>query len=419
MKHACLILFVSVFLLITGTVYSDANNNNEEIAETRRGIPVGVSGLSYGERAMERLVEQVLGTDEKASPERLEDYLYRLKTRMITEPNFMAYQVEGQFITQTTDENDSEGKEDVLLLEGHAAHPYHQDLPGIVFERMGFNVQNNIQLLPDKETLKEELFAAQISPTAYVYEKPDANSEVVTQGLYGNYYFLLKKNGNYYYVHSDEGYLGYIHEREIIKFDEKMFTQYLNSPKVFLIESIQVSDLKLSAGSVIQYLGSNSGTFQVRLLDESELSIPTKVGLAPLDAAENKINKMIEFAQTYLGTGYDWGGKSCEGLDCSGFTQMIYRSIGIQLPRDSYQQFLVGKLVATPWYNASLKSGDTLFFISHNTGRIVHVAVSLGEYEYIHAEVPVVSTNSFDPDHEDFSANRLQSFFYGKRPYAR
>ncbi len=415
MKYKYLVFIIGIiFGMYTLALSHEAeetpeNNQKEERVELRRGIPVGVTGISYGERAMQRLVQQVMGTDEEANPNRLDDYMYRLRTRMITDSNFIPFLVETEYDTE----------EDLLTLQGHVMNPYHRDIPGIIFAHMGFKVQNNIQLLPDKEGLGEQLYAVQNSPTAYVYDQPDDHSEVVTQGLYGNHYFLLKKTGSYYFVHCDEGYLGYIHENSLQKFNEQEFTSYLNAPKAFLIKNIRIAEMELSAGSILKHLESQEDTMQVQLLNGDDIALPADIALSPLEEVTENISDMLEFARTYLGTGYDWGGKASTGLDCSGFTQMIYRSQGIQLPRDSYQQFLTGKLIATPWYTAALQPGDTLFFISSNTGRIAHVAVGLGGPRFIHAEVPVVSINSLDPADDDFSSSRLESFFYGKRPYAR
>ncbi len=407
-KHVYLVPFLILFLCF-GLVAGEQEETREEEIETRRGIPVGISGRSYGERAMSNLVEHILGTDEKANPERLEEYLERLENRMITEGNFIPYEVQAQL----------DDEEEKITLDGHAGHPYLLDIPGIVLGKMGFEVDNNMQLLPDKESLGDKLFAVQKTSEAYVRKNPDNSSEVVTQGLYGHHYFLLKKNGDFYYVHADEGYLGYIHKDNLSELDESSFTEYLNSPKVFLLDEILIGERKFSAGSLMRHVDSENNMLKVKMVDENEIVIPEEVALPPLDGREQTLQDMLDFARTYKGTSYDWGGKSCDGLDCSGFTQMVFRSIGVQLPRDSYMQFNVGQLVATPWYQEALEPGDTMFFVSPNTGRIVHVAISTGNLRYIHAEEPVVTINSLDPEDDDYVDRRKESFFYGKRPYVR
>ena len=48
----------------------------------------------------------------------------------------------------------------------------------------------------------------------------------------------------------------------------------------------------------------------------------------------------------YLNAPYLWGGRGPLGIDCSGFTQMVYRLQGVELPRDAYQQAEVGTHLA-------------------------------------------------------------------------
>ena len=52
---------------------------------------------------------------------------------------------------------------------------------------------------------------------------------------------------------------------------------------------------------------------------------------------------LINNAMVYLNTPYLWGGRTPFGIDCSGFTQIIYRLQGMKIPRDAYQQIEIGQ----------------------------------------------------------------------------
>jgi gamma-D-glutamyl-L-lysine dipeptidyl-peptidase len=92
------------------------------------------------------------------------------------------------------------------------------------------------------------------------------------------------------------------------------------------------------------------------------------------------ISSWQEFALTYLNTPYLWGGKSPFGIDCSGFTQQVFRFKGINIPRDAYQQEELGILIEFD----DVQEGDVAFF-SNDKGKITHVGIILNDKQIIHA----------------------------------
>jgi cell wall-associated NlpC family hydrolase len=96
---------------------------------------------------------------------------------------------------------------------------------------------------------------------------------------------------------------------------------------------------------------------------------------------------VIEQASKYLGVPYRWGGTDpSTGLDCSGFTQLVYKSMGIELPRVSSQQATAGKAVASL---ADARPGDLLFFdYSPDRPGIDHVGIYMGDGKMIAAPQP-------------------------------
>jgi cell wall-associated NlpC family hydrolase len=88
-----------------------------------------------------------------------------------------------------------------------------------------------------------------------------------------------------------------------------------------------------------------------------------------------------EKALQYLDTPYLWGGKTACGIDCSGFSQQVYKSFGIRLPRDSYQQAEMGEVVG---FLVEATCGDLAFF-DNDEGRITHVGIMLNNHEIIHS----------------------------------
>ena len=94
-----------------------------------------------------------------------------------------------------------------------------------------------------------------------------------------------------------------------------------------------------------------------------------------------KKDKLVENALMYLNAPYLWGGRSPLGIDCSGFTQMVYRLQGVDLPRDAYQQAEVGTTLS---FVEESEAGDLAFF-DNNEERITHVGIILENNHIIHA----------------------------------
>jgi cell wall-associated NlpC family hydrolase len=86
-------------------------------------------------------------------------------------------------------------------------------------------------------------------------------------------------------------------------------------------------------------------------------------------------------ASQYLNTPYLWGGKSNYGIDCSGFTQQVFKTAGIHLLRDAYQQATQGEAVG---FLQETRPGDLAFF-DNDEGRITHVGIMLTTETIIHA----------------------------------
>lgn len=88
-----------------------------------------------------------------------------------------------------------------------------------------------------------------------------------------------------------------------------------------------------------------------------------------------------QIAFTFLNTPYLWGGRSVFGIDCSGFTQMVYKFFGIVLLRDASMQATQGVAVD---FLQQVQCGDLAFF-DNDAGDIIHVGILLNSHEIIHA----------------------------------
>jgi len=90
---------------------------------------------------------------------------------------------------------------------------------------------------------------------------------------------------------------------------------------------------------------------------------------------------VIENALLLLNAPYLWGGRSPLGIDCSGFTQLVYRMSGFNLLRDASQQATQGEVLS---FIEEAEQGDLAFF-DNSEGAITHVGIIMNDNYIIHA----------------------------------
>lgn len=116
-------------------------------------------------------------------------------------------------------------------------------------------------------------------------------------------------------------------------------------------------------------------------------TIPAVPDTAVLDIRTSRLDSMINFAHTFIGTPYRYGSTSSKTFDCSGFTAHVFRTVGVELPHGSASQAMLGEKVELK----NIQPGDLMFFKGRSTKskRISHVSlvveVNGGEIKMIHA----------------------------------
>jgi gamma-D-glutamyl-L-lysine dipeptidyl-peptidase len=264
---------------------------------------------------------------------------------------------------------------------------------------------------------------------ADVRSHPDPTSELVTQALMNTAVELGENRGEWTFVTLSD-YQGWVRNDELEEPIVKGFCKVgecCGTPLHFVavISSTHTplySDTKTDYLLGYAYLSTMLPLLDITEANRVQVALPgertawlsraaVEISRQETILPRSSIEAITNHAYSFLGVPYLWGGTSYEGIDCSGFVQLCYRTGGYVIPRDADQQhaFLQQQVDRN-----QLQEGDLIFF---GRQEITHVAMALNNHEYIHSEGQLyncVTINSFDPgdDHYD---KRLDEIYWGAK----
>lgn len=206
-------------------------------------------------------------------------------------------------------------------------------------------------------------------------------SEMVTQLLFGEHYTITDQNEGWLkIVTAYDKYECWINKLQHHKISEATFKQLESQNSTVTSELISNINNKVNGLSFPVSMGSILPGFQ-----NKECKIEKEVygfeGKTTLTSVKKTSEEIISTAKLFLNAPYLWGGKTIFGIDCSGFTQIVYKLNGYKLPRDAYQQAELGHPLS---FVEEAQAGDLAFF-DNEEGKIVHVGILLSNTEIIHA----------------------------------
>ncbi len=243
-------------------------------------------------------------------------------------------------------------------------------------------------------------------------------AEMVSQLLFGELYTITDREEGWMKIRCfHDGYEGWIHELQAFPLDDEEFSRLAQAFTPVTLDLVQLlSDesghtlIPLLLGSSLPGLdgpdlriGSNRYFFEGQVSEQSVMSLSGQSV-----ASGTPGGQLISDAMLYLNAPYLWGGRSPFGLDCSGFTQMVYKLHGITLARDASQQAGMGEGVA--WI-AEAEAGDLAFF-ENPDGEIIHVGMLTSRSTIIHCSGKV----RIDPlDHQGIFSESQQRYTHNLR----
>ncbi len=211
--------------------------------------------------------------------------------------------------------------------------------------------------------------------------EPSERSEMVSQLLFGETYEIIDEKEGWLLIRCNyDNYEGWIDQKmstattvEFIENNSKFPLTIVGDLTAKAICEKNKLPVMLVKGSLLPMMENSMFTLNEDLysIEGKYVEVQAKAGISRLERE----------ALSYINSPYLWGGRTPFGIDCSGFAQMVYRFIGIILPRDANEQALLGKIID---FIYEALPGDLAFF-DNTAGTITHVGIILGEGQIIHA----------------------------------
>jgi len=211
-----------------------------------------------------------------------------------------------------------------------------------------------------------------------VRREPSESSEMINQLLFGETFTIIENYSNWLrIIGSFDSYEGWIDSKLVAVLSDDMLASYAN-PKVanslFLAKKTGSNyPIRLCPGSSIY--GYENDRFSVGESTYQCIENPFT------EANSNIVDELVHVSKLFVNSPYLWGGRSPYGIDCSGLTQVVFKILGISIPRDAGQQVKLGETV--DFINMA-QPGDLAFF-DNEEEIITHVGIIIDNSKIIHS----------------------------------
>jgi len=229
-------------------------------------------------------------------------------------------------------------------------------------------------------------------PVVNMYQNATEDSEVTSQVLYGTGVLAMDKQENWIRIRTADGYTGWVASSDLKGEGKNSYAPKGSAVRVTTVSANVYREpdvtrhapiLRLPWEAILEVAPGpaepSARWLKVLLVDGQSAWVQR--GDVGQTAAPLSIEETLRLARKFLGITYTWGGISSFGFDCSGFTQMLVRQRGIEMPRDADLQAAWTGVTSVDRKN--LQAGDLLFFGS-SFAHITHTGMYLGRGEFIH-----------------------------------
>jgi cell wall-associated NlpC family hydrolase len=317
-----------------------------------------------------------------------------------------------------------------VVLQGQVDNPSARTAALAAVQAAGFRVSDRIEVLPE-EDLGGRVWGVATLSLINLREKPGNASEMGTQSFMGNVLRVWKTRTNWFLVQTADRYLGWTEGGAFAAGTRQEAEAWQSAPLLIVTaleerilqqpsaDAPQVSDVVQC--DLVKRVGAEGAWFKVALPDGRAGYLPKSAAAdyAGWQASRRPTPENIErTARSFMGRPYFWGCNSARGLDCSGFTKLVYYLNGIELNRNAAAQGRQGVDVPLGDGLKHLQKGDLLFFGRPGRGaggeKITHVGIYLQDKLFIQSSI-LVHVSSLDPASPLSDRRRIRGLLCARR----
>ncbi len=214
-----------------------------------------------------------------------------------------------------------------------------------------------------------------------VRREPSDKTEMVTQLLFGDAFQVLEQKENWHRIITAwDHYEGWIDRKQYLPVSKTTFDNLNQNPAPVSSELFQLITDDKNNESFPIVLGSSLPFYSGGKCQIENRIFSFEGNARPFEIPSNR-NSIVETAMLFQNAPYLWGGRTPRGIDCSGFTQNVFKANGFRLKRDAWQQAEMGEACS---FVEEAQPGDLAFF-DNEEGKIIHVGIVITDNRIIHA----------------------------------
>lgn len=240
-----------------------------------------------------------------------------------------------------------------------------------------------------------------VAAIAPLHQEPRIASQQISQRLAGSRVEVLEEIGDWLRVRGEDGYDGWMHRGYVERDAERPADALVSLGCLVKGADGKVKPLPLGARVAPHE----------RIVDGEAIAEEERARRFP-----STPGAIADSALRYFeGASYQWGGLTPWGSDCSGFVQSIFALHGVAMPRDAWQQALLGRSAGRDILQLGV--ADLAFFSDRDDQWITHVGLSLGARRMAHVALGRggYAVEQLDHPEDGYVAKLRERFLFGRR----